>query len=77
MDAPRVSRKERIKRLAGREYLPMVATIATWAVIVAALGHADAARLLAAVTAIRAIQMLTKLATPLGLETPAPRRREK
>lgn len=63
-----MSQTERIKHLAGREYLPMVATIATWAVIVAALGHADAARLLAAVTAIRAVQMLTKLATPPALK---------
>ena len=63
-----MSRAERIKQLAGREYLPMLATIATWAVIVAALGHADAARLLAAVTAIRAIQLLTKLATPPALK---------
>jgi hypothetical protein len=63
-----VSKAQKIKRLAGREYLPMVATIAMWAVIVAAIGHADAARLLAAVTMMRAAQMLTKLATPLVLK---------
>jgi hypothetical protein len=67
-DARRVSKAQKIKRLAGREYLPMVATIAMWAVIVAAIGHADAARLLAAVTMMRAAQMLTKLATPLVLK---------
>jgi hypothetical protein len=46
----------------------MVATIAMWAVIVAAIGHADTARLLAAVTMMRAVLMLTKLATPLVLK---------
>jgi hypothetical protein len=62
-----VSRRRKLTQLAWREYLPMLATIATWAVIVAAIGHANAARLLAAVTAIRAIQLLTKFATPSGL----------
>jgi len=57
-----------ITRLAGREYLPMAATIAMWAVIVAAMGHADAARLLAAATMVRAAQMLVKLATPIALK---------
>ena len=66
----------RVKQLAGREYLPMGATIATWAVIVAAIGHADTARLLAAVTLIRSAQLLTKLATPIALKRRigAPRR---
>jgi len=63
-----VSRRHQITRLAGREYLPMAATIAMWAVIVAAIGHADAARLLAAATMVRAAQMLVKLATPIGLK---------
>jgi len=67
MDAPRVSKKQQIKQLAWREYLPMAGVIAMWGVIVAALGHADAARLLAAVTAIRAIQNLTRLTTSLSL----------
>ena len=58
----------RVKQLAGREYLPMAATIATWTVIVAAIGHADTARLLAAVTLIRSVQLLTKLATPIALK---------
>jgi hypothetical protein len=57
-----------LKQLAWREYLPLAGTIATWAVIVAAIGHADAARLLAAVAAIRAVQMLTKLATAITLK---------
>jgi hypothetical protein len=63
-----VSRRRKLTQLAWREYLPMGATIAMWAVIVAAIGHADTARLLAAVTLIRAVQMLTKLATPLVLK---------
>lgn len=63
-----MSRQQQVKRLAWREYVPMVATIAMWALIVAAIGHADAARLLAAITMMRAVQMLTKLATPLVLK---------
>ncbi len=63
-----MSRRRQITQLAWREYLPLAGTIATWAVIVAAIGHADAARLLAAVAAIRAVQMLTKLATPIALK---------
>lgn len=58
----------RLKQLAGREYLPMAATIATWAVIVAAIGHADAVRLLAAVTIVRSTQLLTKLSTETALK---------
>jgi hypothetical protein len=75
-----MSTTQKIKRLASREYLPMVAIIAMWALIVAAVGHADAARLLAAVTMMRAVQMLTKLATPLVLKrrlaAPKPIRRQ-
>ena len=63
-----MSRGGKFKQLAWREYLPMAGTIAMWAVIVAALGHADAVRLLAAVTMMRAAQMLTKLATPIVLK---------
>jgi hypothetical protein len=71
-----LSRRRKLKQLAWREYLPMLATIATWAVIVAAIGHADTARLLAAVTAIRATQLLTKLATPSALKRRAKATRE-
>jgi len=63
-----VSKRRQLKQLAWREYLPMVGTIATWAVIVAAIGHADTARLIAAVAAVRAAQLLTKLATPPALK---------
>ena len=75
-----MSRRRQLKQLAWREYLPMVATIAMWAVIVVAIGHADAARLVAAFAFVRSAQMLTKLATPIGLKrrqrAPKPIRRE-
>jgi len=57
----------RIKDLFRREYLPMGATIAMWAVVVAAIGHADTARLLAATVFIRSIQLLTKMSTSTSL----------
>jgi len=63
-----VNARRRIAELTGREYLPMAATIALWAVAVAAIGHADTARLLAAVTFVRAIQLLTKFATSVSLK---------
>lgn len=62
-----MSKRSQLKQLAWREYLPLAGTIATWAVIVAAIGHADTARLIAAVAVVRAVQMLTKLATPPAL----------
>jgi hypothetical protein len=70
-----VSRRRKIEQLAWREYLPLAGTVATWAVVVAAIGHADTARLLAAVAATRAVQQLTKLATqaPLMRRMKAPR----
>jgi len=63
-----VSKREKLKRLAWTEYLPLGATAATWAIIVLAIGHADTARLLAAVTMVRGIQQLTKLSTPTALK---------
>lgn len=60
--------KRKLKQLAWREYLPMAATIAMWAAIVLVIGHADAARLLAAATAIRGLWLLTKLSTPTALK---------
>jgi hypothetical protein len=75
-----VNKRQRLKQLAWREYLPLGLTIALWAVIVAAIGHADAARLLATTTAVRAVQLLTKLATPSALirraEAPSEIRRQ-
>jgi hypothetical protein len=63
-----VSKRQLFKQLAGREYLPLAATAAMWGIVVLALGHADAARLLATVTFVRSIQLLTKLATPTALK---------
>lgn len=63
-----MTRKRQIKQLAWREYLPLAATAAMWAVIVLAIGHADAARLLAAVTMVRGAQLLTKCATPISVK---------
>lgn len=63
-----MKKRQRLKRLAWSEYLPLAATAAMWAVIVLAIGHADTARLLAAVTMIRAVQQLTKLSTPSALK---------
>ena len=75
----RVTKKKQIKQLAWREYLPLAATAAMWAVIVIAIGHADAARLLAAVTFVRGVQLMTRLATPtvlkLRIKAPHPIRR--
>lgn len=72
--------KKQIKQLAWREYLPLAATAAMWAVIIFAIGHADAARLLASVTFIRGIQLMTRLATPtvlkLRVKAPRPIRRQ-
>ena len=46
----------------------MAATIALWAVVVAAVGHADAARLLAATVSVRVIQLLTHFSTTTALK---------
>ncbi len=61
--ALRAIKPRRLLRLALREYLPAVMTIALWAVILVAIGHADTARLFAATVTLRAIQMLTRLST--------------
>ncbi|MDQ3080103.1 MAG: hypothetical protein M3R03_08925 [Pseudomonadota bacterium] len=55
-------------RLSLREYLPALATIALWAVILIAIGAADTARLFAATLMLRAIQMLTRLATAKSIK---------
>lgn len=74
-----MTKRQRLKRLAWREYVPLAATAAMWAVVVFAIGHADTARLLAAAVFIRAIQLLTKCATSSSLkrraEAPRPVRR--
>lgn len=59
----RAIRSPRLLRLSLREYLPAVLTIALWAVILAAIGTADTARLFAATVTLRGIQMLTRMST--------------
>lgn len=59
----RAIRPRQILRLSLREYVPLLATIALWATILAAIGHADTARLFAATVAMRAVQMLTRATT--------------
>lgn len=63
-----MKKKRQFRRLAWREYLPLAAAAAMWAMVVIAIGAADAARLLAAVTFVRGIQLLTKCATPLSVK---------
>lgn len=63
----RMIERRQIVQLAWREYLPLLLTIGIWAVIVAAIGHADAARLFAATVVVRAVQVLTRLATAITL----------
>jgi hypothetical protein len=59
----------RLLRLSLREYLPLLMTIALWAAVIAAIGHADTARLLAATVALRAVQMFTRLTTAPSIKT--------
>ncbi len=59
--------RDRLARLAWREYLPMLLTIALWGVILLVIGHADTARLFAATILVRSTQMLTRLATAPAL----------
>lgn len=49
--------------LTAREYLPMSAAVAFWALCAVTIGHADAARLLAATVLVRAVAMLVDLST--------------
>jgi hypothetical protein len=50
-------------RLTVREYLPMGAMIAFWAIVALGIGHADTARLLAATVMLRGAMMLAELST--------------
>lgn len=59
----RAVQPRRLLHLSLREYLPLLATIALWSVIVLAIGHADTARLFAANVLLRAVIMLTRLNT--------------
>ena len=62
-------------RLTAREYLPMALLIAFWAVTAIGIGHADAARLLAATVLMRAPLMLSQMTTlgPLQRRAGAPK----
>lgn len=57
------ARPRRLVHLSVREYLPLLATVGLWAVILVAIGTADTARLFAASILSRAILMLTRLST--------------
>ena len=61
-------KRRQVARLAWREYIPQLMTIAMWAVIVLAIGPADTARLFAATVMVRAIQILTRLSTASTLK---------
>ena len=50
-------------RLTVREYIPMAAMLAFWAIVALAIGHADTARLLAATVLLRGATMLAELST--------------
>ena len=73
--ALRAVKPRRLLRLTLREYVPAVATILLWAVILVAIGHADTARLFAATVTLRGVQMLTRLTTAQSIKarTGAPR----
>lgn len=60
-------KRRHVVRLAWREYLPLILTIALWGTIFAVLGHADAVRLFAATIMVRAIFMLTRVSTAPSL----------
>jgi len=53
------ARKETIRRLAIKEYAPMIGWVVAWAIVGLAIGHADAVRLLAASALVRSARYLT------------------
>lgn len=64
IEAPAImSLKQRLISLTKREYLPMAGSAAMWALAVAAVGPADFWRLLAALTIVRSVQLLTRMPT--------------
>lgn len=65
-DSRKQRRKTYAKRavhLTGQEYLPMLATIAFWALSAFTIGHADTARLIAVTVILRAVIMLASLSS--------------
>lgn len=69
---PRRSRAQKAGRkalrLTAREYLPMALILAFWAIVAVTIGHADAARLLAATVLVRAPLMLTQMSVRSALQ---------
>ncbi|WP_294007660.1 hypothetical protein, partial [Sphingomonas sp.] len=63
-----VPSRRQVARLTFREYVPQAMTIALWAIIVLAIGHADTARLFAATVAMRAVPLLVRLSTASSLK---------
>ena len=64
----RAVKPRHLLRLALREYVPAGSTILLWAIILAAIGHADTARLFAATVTLRGLQMLTRLTTAQSIK---------
>ncbi len=62
-------RKQAIRRLAIREYAPMIGWVVAWAIVAVAIGHADAVRLLAASAFVRSARDLTGPSAGRALRT--------
>lgn len=62
-----MSKRALLRRLASREYLPLVGWLLCWVIIAAGIGHADAARLLAATMLVRAARSLTVMETAAAM----------
>lgn len=54
-----MNKKGAVRRLALREYGPLLAWMAAWAIVGVTVGHADAIRLLAAIAFVRCARYLT------------------
>lgn len=66
--------KKVARRLAAREYMPLIGWVACWAIVALVIGHADAARLLAATIFVRGVRFLiaANTSTPLRRRLNAP-----
>ncbi len=54
-----MTRRSATRRLAFGEYGPLLGWVAAWAIVIVSVGHADAVRLLAAVSFVRSARYLT------------------
>lgn len=61
-----------LKRLATREYIPLLGSVLFWFLVAMAIGLPDAVRMLAALTFLRSVQLFTRMPTLKAL-----RRRQK